>query len=390
MIIDCLSIRLVNTLVTIVLGLGLSLATAFSDAYAAEAEAWRLDISKAPFGMIDAQPISLYTLTNDNGVVIKVMSYGAAVTSIVTPDRHGNRSDIACGFDTLDGYFSEAYKANSPYFGCTVGRYASRIKDGRFSVDGKDYQLATNNAPNHLHGGIVGFDKLVWGEGGVEKADDYVALTLTLVSKDGDEAYPGTLEVSVEYRLDNDNALSIRYLAETDKTTPVSLTNHTYFNLNGFKDTVLDHVLQLSSDKYLEPDDTNVPVGQETSVAGTVCDFNQAKRIGGAFGELPMGFEHYYVFSKPVGTLAKVAQVDEPTTGRTLEVFSSEPGTLVYTGRYTSDDLRRESGDQYGQFRGFCIETSKYPNGPNIAGSPSSVLKPGEVYDDTTIYKMSW
>ncbi|MEM9079981.1 MAG: aldose epimerase family protein [Verrucomicrobiota bacterium] len=348
-----------------------------------------MSTSKASFGQVEGQDVDLYTLSNGNGVVVKITNYGGTVTSIVVPDKDGGSADVVCGFDTIEGYFSDDYKGNSPYFGCLVGRYAARIKDGKFSSGGGDFQVATNDGPNHLHGGIKGFDKCIWD---AEIADEEGAsvLKMSLVSPDGDEGYPGTLKVAVEYRLTSDNELRIRYQAETDKATPVSLTNHTYFNLSGFKDKVLDHVFQLSSDKYLEPDETNVPVGQETAVAGTVCDFNTPKRIGDCFEELPLGFEHYYVFSKDAAALEKVAELAEPTSGRKLEVYSSEPGTLFYTGRYTSDALKREDGTPFGQFRALCVETSKYPNGPNIDGAPRSVLEPGGSYDETTVYKFSW
>jgi aldose 1-epimerase len=237
---------------------------------------------------------------------------------------------------------------------------------------------------------VKGFDKRVWSVVDTSEEDSAVALTLSLTSKDGEESFPGTVKVNVEYRLTNENEIRIHYRAETDKTTPLSLTNHTYFNLNGFQDKILDHILQLSSDRYLVPDETNVPVGEEAAVAGTAADFNVPKRIGDAFAELPLGFEHFYAFRKPVGSLQKVAEVTEPTSGRTLEVVSTEPGTLFYTGRYTSDSLKRESGAPFGQFRAFCIETSKYPNGPNIDGAPKSVLRPGEKYHETTIYRLSW
>lgn len=347
-------------------------------------------IVRQPFGEVEGIAVELFTLENDNGVSLKITNYGGIVTSLVVPDADGAKSDIVCGFDTLAGYFSEEYKANSPYFGCLVGRYAARIKDGAFSVDGNDCQVATNDGPNHLHGGVKGFDKRVWNVGGITEDDNFVGLTLSLTSEDGEESYPGTVKVVVDYQLNNDNEFRIRYQAETDKATPLSLTNHTYFNLNGFQDKILDHVVQLSSDRFLLPDDTNVPIGEEANVAGTAADFNSPKRVGDAFGELPFGFEHYYVFSKPVGSLEKVAEVNEPTSGRKLEVFSTEPGTLLYTGRYTSDELMRESGAQFGQFRAFCLETSKYPNGPNIEGAPNSVLRPDENYDETTVYKLSW
>lgn len=347
-----------------------------------------MKIEEESFGEFNGDAVEQYTLDNGNGVVVKICTYGGTVTSITTPDKNGNVEDIVCGFDTLDGYFSDDYKGNSPYFGCLVGRYAARIKDGKFTTDGNEHQVATNDGPNHLHGGIVGYDKRIWSVDESNEEDDHVALVLSLKSTDGEESFPGNVDVTVEYKLTADNAFEISYSATTDKTTPLSLTNHTYFNLNGFRDTVLDHVVQLSSDRYLEPDETNVPVGVETSVAGTVCDFNSAKRIGDCFEELPMGFEHYYAFSKSPDAFEKVAEVTEPTSGRRLEVFSSEPGTLLYTGRYTSDDLKRESGAQFGQFRGFCLETSKYPNGPNING-PRSVLSPGDKYSEKTVYKFS-
>jgi aldose 1-epimerase len=348
-----------------------------------------MNATQEPFGQVDGCSVTLFTLENDNGMTVKISNYGGIVTSLIAPDRQGSRADLVCGFNTLEGYFGEDYQANAPYFGCLVGRYAARIKDGRFVLGGKTYELALNNAPNHLHGGVKGYDKCVW-DAELGANDEDCVLNLTLTSPDGDEGYPGTLRVHVEYRLNNANELRIRYRATTDKATPVSLTNHTYFNLSGFKNTILDHVLQLSSDRYLVPDDTNVPVGDEAMVVGTVCDFNQPRRIGGAFGELPMGFEHYYVFNKPAGELPKVATVSEPGSGRVLEVFSSEPGTLLYTGRYTSDVLKREDGTRFGQFRALCIETSKYPNGPNIDGAPKSVLEPGQEYDETTVYKLSW
>lgn len=349
-----------------------------------------MKISESPFGQLDGKPVRLFRLENDNGMIVKITNYGGTVTSLVVPDREGYSSDIVCGFDTLDGYFSDEYKANSPYFGCLVGRYAGRVKEGRFTVEGESYQVATNDGPNHIHGGVKGFDKWVWNVDGFEKDDGSATLSLSLTSEDGDEGYPGTLHVRVNYVLTNDNELKIHYFANTDKSTPLALTNHTYFNLNGFKGKVLDHEVQILSDRYLEPDETNVPMGEETPVVGTVCDFNTPKRVGDCFKELPMGFEHFYVYSKPVGTLGKAAQVFEPTSGRMLQVFSSEPGGLFYTGRYTSDELGREDGTPFGQFRGFCVETAKYPNGPNIEGAPDSILRPGESYDETTIYKLSW
>ncbi|MCB1122471.1 MAG: galactose mutarotase [Verrucomicrobiae bacterium] len=349
-----------------------------------------MQFSRALFGYMEDKPVDLHTLENDNGMVVKITNYGGTVTDIIVPDKYGNAGSIACGFNNLDGYFDEAYRANSPYFGCIVGRYAGRVKDGRFRIGGQTYQLATNDEPNHIHGGIRGFDKCLWNADPVESGEDFVALKLSLLSPEGDEGYPGNLNVEIEYILNNDNELRICYRALTDRATPLALTNHTYFNLNGFIGNVLDHEVQIFSDRYLEPDETNVPVGDETAVAGTVADFNKPKRVGDCFEELPMGFEHFYVYSKPLGKLDKVAVIREPVSGRTLEVSTSEPGGLFYTGRYTSDALCREDGTQFGQFRGFCVETAKYPNGPNIEGAPKSLLEPGQTYDETTVYKLNW
>lgn len=348
-----------------------------------------MKISQTAFGRVGGREVSLITLENDRGVTAKITNYGGIVTSLIVPDRTGRRADIVCGFDTLDGYFSASYRRNSPYFGCIVGRYAARIKDARFTLGGKVQQLAANDAPNHLHGGVAGFDKRIWDAAIADDLGDSV-LRLKLTSPDGDQGYPGTLQVAVEYRLNDRNELRIRYQAQTDRATPLSLTNHTYFNLNGFKDRILDHVLQLSSDRTLVPDETNVPVGGEAPVAGTVCDFNQAKRVGDAFAVLPMGFEHYYVFRPSADPLTKVAEIREETSGRRLEVLTTEPGGLFYTGRYTSDELRREDGTPYGQFRGFCLETSKYPNGPNLSGSPRSILSPENRYEETTVFRLGW
>jgi aldose 1-epimerase len=348
-----------------------------------------MKISKALFGQLEGRDVDLYTLENNNGVTVKITNYGGIVTSIVVPDRNGNRTDVACGFDTLDGYFSDAYKANSPYFGCIVGRYAARIKDGSFSVEGQQYQVATNDGPNHLHGGIVSFDKRVWDAESLKEEGSGI-VRLTLVSTDGDEGYPGTVQVTVEYRLTEDNELQIRYTANTDRTTPLSLTNHSYFNLNGFQSKILDHTAQISSDRCLVPDETNVPVGDEQQVAGTACDFTSPKRIGDAFEELPNGFEHYYVCDNPGKECVRVASFADDVSGRRLDIETTEPGMLFYTGFYTSDDLAREDGTRFGQFRAFCCETSKYPNGPNIPDAPRSLLESGQRYDETTKFRFVW
>jgi aldose 1-epimerase len=344
-----------------------------------------MSITKAPFGSVDGHDVDLFTLENDHGMVARITNYGGILTYLAVPDSHGGKANVTCGFDTLEGYFSDAYKANSPYFGCLVGRYAARVKDGKFKVDGDVVEVATNDGTNHIHGGIKGFDKCVWK---ADVEDD--GLKLSLSSPDGDEGYPGKLEITVVYRLTNDNKLEINYSATTDKTTPLSLTHHAYFNLGGFKDKILSHTAEIAADSFLVPDETNVPVGEMFDVAGSVWDYRTAKQIGDAFTEEAKGFEHYYVFNKPVGSLGKVAAFADAESGRRMEVHSSEPGMLFYTGFYTSDELKRESGDQYGQFRAFCCEAARYPNGPNIAGAPDCVLHPGETYQQQTAFKFSW
>lgn len=344
-----------------------------------------MSITKAPFGTVDGVAVDLFTLENKNGVVAKITNYGGTVTSLVVPDCRGGQDDIVCGFNNLDSYFAEAYKANSPYFGALVGRYAARIKDGKFTVDGVDYQVATNDGTNHIHGGIKGFDKCVWTAGICGES-----LKLSLTSPDGDEGYPGKLDVVVTYTLTDNNELAIAYEATTSKATPLSLTNHTYFNLGGFKDKILDHKAMIVSDKFLTVDETNVQSGEEFQVGGTVWDYNRPHPLGDVFVEKEMGFETYYVFSKPVGSFAKVAEFSDEVSGRKLEVSSSEPSMLMYTGFYTSDALKRESGEQFGQFKAFCCETSKYPNGPNIEGAPDCILQPGSTYKSKTVFKLSW
>ncbi|RMG04522.1 MAG: galactose mutarotase [Planctomycetota bacterium] len=348
-----------------------------------------MKLTQSDFGRVEGRSVSLFTLENDNGMTVKLTNYGGIVTSIVIPDARGERGDVVCGFDTLEGYFGDTYRENAPYFGCIVGRYAGRIKDGRFTLGGHTYQLATNDGSNHLHGGIVGFDKKVWDAEPVE-TEDAVAVRLSLVSPDGDEGYPGRVQVTVEYRLDNTNALSIRYTATTDKATPLSLTNHTYFNLNGFSENILDHTAQIHADIRMVPDETNVPVGETEQVAGTPRDLREPRKLRECFAGLPMGFEDFYIFREPAGTLRVVARFEEETSGRSLEVATTEPGMMFYTSHYMSDDLKREDGTRFGQYRAFCCETSKLLNGPNLPDGPHGVLEPGATYDETTVFRFAW
>ena len=345
-------------------------------------------LSISPFGNFNDQNVELFTLKNTSGMTVKITNYGATITSLQVPDKNGVSEDIVCGFDSLEGYFSEEYKNNSPYFGCTVGRYAARIKDGKFSLNDKDFQVACNDGPNHLHGGVEGFDKILWEAEPFTDQKTQVGVRLSLVSPENHEAYPGELKVSVTYTLTNENELKIDYEANCDADTPLSLTNHTYFNLGAFENQIIDHQVQIKSNSYLQPDESNVPCGKLSALC-EATNFLEAKTIGDSFAALPQGFEHYYIFEDTSSELKTVANFSHPGSGRKLEVQSTEPGMLFYTGYYTSDNLRRNDEVQFGQFRGFCCETSKYPNGPNIEGSPRSILKAGETYSETTQFKFS-
>lgn len=346
-----------------------------------------MKITAEKFGELDGKVVELYTLENGNGVTIKATTYGGTITSLQVPDKDGNIDDVVCGFDTLEGYFSSDYQQNSPYFGGIVGRYAARIKDAQFELNGRSYQLAANDGENHLHGGVLGFDKRIW-QATTSQSEQHVGLHLSLLSEDGDQGYPGQLQVEVDYILVADNALVINYRAECDQDSPVSLTNHSYFNLSGFKTDIMEHKLTLHSDSYLKPDASNVPVGEVAEVTAAE-DFREGKMIAEAFVDLPKGFEHYYLF-KPDNDLHHVASVYEPVSGRRMKVATTEPGGLFYTGYYTSDELKRESGAQFGQFRAMCFETSKYPNGCNIANAPRAILKAGEAYKEQTIFSFNW
>ncbi|AWB65077.1 galactose-1-epimerase [Saccharobesus litoralis] len=345
-----------------------------------------MKISTQAFGTFKNQDVSLFVLSNDNGVEIKLTNYGATMTSLVVPEGD-KQVNLVCGFDTLEGYFSEKYKANSPYFGCTVGRYAARIKDGKFTLDGVEYTLDTNDGPNHLHGGVEGFDKRLWQAETVENEQE-IGVAFTLVSEDGDQGYPGKVNVGVTYWLNNSNEIRIEFKADTNKATPLSLTNHTYFNLSGFKNNIKSHQLKLNASQYLAVDETNVQPGDRAPVENTVWDYRESKAISAVFAETDMGFEHFYVYDKPFGELADVAWINDPESGRSLTVATTEQAGLFYSGVYTSDELCRESGDQFGQFKGFCVEASRFPNGPNIEDSPASITTPSEGFTSTTVFKL--
>jgi aldose 1-epimerase len=318
---------------------------------------------------------------------VKITNYGATITAISVPNSKGEVENIACGFDKLDGYFSNEYVDNSPYFGGTIGRYCSQIKDAKFSLNGKEYQLSANCGNNNLHGGNVGFDKRIWNAEVIEGNQSSIKMTLT--SKDLEEGYPGNVAVSVLFTLTANNELKIEYKATPDQDTPLALTNHTYFNLNAFSSTVEDHIVQVNTSKKQVMDDTGAGTGEILNIEGEADDLRIGKKVGDVHTEINDGFEHFYIFDNANSDLQEVAFIKSKQSGRSLTVSSTEPCMLLYTGKYTSDDIKRENGEQYGKFRGFCCETHRYQNGPNIEDSPNTITKAGEEFKSTTIFKFS-
>jgi len=348
-----------------------------------------MNIEKQIFGSTKSgAPVDLYTLTNDNGVVVKVTNYGGIITSIVTPDRDGNVGEITLGLDTLEDYLGL-----HPFFGALVGRYANRIGRGKFTLDGVEYQLVMQDGKNHLHGGTVGFDKVVW-EAKSASVDDEVSLTLTYVSADGEEKYPGTLTSTVTYTLNNDNELGIDYQAATDKATVLNLTNHSYFNL-AQAETILDHVIMINSDSFTVVDEEVIPTGDIRSVEDTALDFRQATRIGDRIEsdeeqmQYAGGYDHNWVVKGEPGQMRLAARVTEPTTGRVLEVSTTQPGVQFYAGNMMPDEMTGRGGATYKWRSGLCLETQHYPDSPNQPDFPTTVLRPGEKYHEVTVFKFS-
>ncbi|HVV01313.1 MAG TPA: aldose epimerase family protein [Verrucomicrobiae bacterium] len=347
------------------------------------------EIRREPFGQTaDGTPVYLFTLRNPHGIEAKISNYGGILVSLKTPDRHGNLGDIVLGFDNLNDYIK-----SSPYFGALIGRYGNRIAKGKFTLDGKEYSLPINNGPNSLHGGLKGFDKVVW-EPKVLATPDGPGLELHYVSKDGEQGYPGAMDVTAVYRLGDDNTLHLEFTATTDKDTIVNLTQHSYFNLAGHG-TILNHIVMINADKFTPVDSTLIPTGELRPVAGTPFDFRQPTAIGARINEnneqlkFANGYDQNFVISKPMGKLGLDARVYEPTTGRVLEILSTEPGLQFYSGNFLDGTLTGKGGWVY-QFRdAFCMEPQHYPDSPNHPNFPSTELKPGQTYRNTIIYKFS-
>jgi len=346
-------------------------------------------IDESSFGTLPAgTAVTLYTLKNASGMEVKITNYGGIVTSLKTPDRNGTFEDVVLGYDSLSGYL----KAPS-FFGALVGRYGNRIAKGKFKLDGTTYSLAINNDKNHLHGGIKGFDKVVWNAAPSSAADS-ATLKLTYFSRDMEEGYPGNLKVTVVYTLTNDNELKISYEATTDKKTVVNLTNHSYFNLSGnTRRDILGHSLKLEATKFIPVDASLIPTGEIRPVKGTPFDFTSptvvGSRIDDSYEQLKVGkgYDHCYVFDKEPGAFAKVATVYDSISGRAMDVFTSEPGVQFYTGNFLDGSITGKHGTVYARRYGLCLETQHFPDSPNRPEFPSVVLNPGEVYKTRTTYQ---
>ena len=353
-----------------------------------------MNIKKSSFGQTkDGTPVQLFTLTNDNGLIAKVTNYGGIITELWVPDRDGKLADVVLGFDAIS-----EYEEKSPYFGCIVGRYANRIAAGKFTLDGVAYdKLAINNGPNHLHGGIKGFDKQVWDSKTFQTADT-VGLILSYLSKDGEEGYPGNLTVTVGYTLTNKNELFIDYGAITDKPTVINLTNHSYFNLAGHAagtDAALAHEMMINADAFTPVADANsIPTGEIRPVEGSPMDFTAptpiGDRIDGPCDQLKFGngYDHNWVLNKQEKGPSLAARVVEPTSGRVMEVLTSEPGVQFYSANFL-DGFTGKDGATYPARSAFCLETQHYPDSPNKPEFPTTTLRPGKTFGSTTIFKFS-
>jgi aldose 1-epimerase len=335
------------------------------------------------FGQIDNNNVTQYTLTNPAGMIVKIINYGGIITNIMVPDKNGNMGDVVLGYDSISGYRQEG----NPYFGCLVGRYANRIANARFTLDGKSYTLAANNDGNTLHGGTKGFDKAIWNA----SAEGNNSVKLIYDSKDGEEGYPGNVHAEVVYTITDNNELKIDYTATTDKPTPVNLTNHSYFNLSSGKSpTILDHEVTLNADKYTIVNKKLIPTGKHPDVKGTPMDFTSPKKVGKEIASVEGGYDHNYVLNKSGNGLSVAASVYDSVSGRIMEMSTTEPGVQFYSGNFLDGTLKNtKTGMTYGKHAGLCLEAQHFPDSPNQPSFPNTILKPGETYKQTTIYKFS-
>ncbi len=348
-------------------------------------------MDKTSFGKTtEGTEVSMYTLRNKNGMEARITNYGGIVVSLIVPDRAGKGADVVLGFDSLSSYIKD-----SPYFGALVGRYANRIGRGRFELNGAKYTLATNNGVNHLHGGLKGFDKVVWSVD-EQQSTPGKSLVLNYLSKDGEEGYPGNLSVKVVYSVTDSNELMIEYSAATDKPTVVNLTHHSYFNLAGAGNgDILGHELFIDADRFTPVDTGLIPTGELKSVKGTPMDFNVPTAIGARINEAydqlkdGGGYDHNWVLNKAANAFGLAARVYEKTSGRVMEVLTTEPGTQFYSGNFLNDALTGKGGKKYGHRFGFCLETQHFPDSPNKASFPSTTLNPGQTLTSKTVYRFS-
>ena len=348
-------------------------------------------ITKADFGTTaDGKTVELYTLKNDAGAEARIMTYGGIVQSLMVPDKYGKLGDVVLGYDNLQGYIDK-----TPYFGALIGRYGNRIGGAKFTLEGQTYTLATNNGANSLHGGVVGFDKVVWTARPMETTHG-PALILTYVSKDGEEGFPGNLEVTAIYTLTDKNALKLEFTAKTDKPTVVNLTHHSYFNLSGQGNgDILGHIVYINSDKTTPVDAGLITTGEFADVTGTPFDFRKPTTIGARINDPDKvlqygpGYDHNWVINKLFGQFGLQARVTEPASGRVMEVWSDEPGLQFYAGNFLDGTIKGKGGVAYQIHTGFCMEPQHYPDSPNKPNFPSVELKPGQTYHNTIVYKFS-
>lgn len=342
-----------------------------------------LSATRVTYGEAGGEPLEQITLENA-AVRVELINLGATITAIYAPDKAGVRKNIVAGFNDL-----QAYWENPAYFGSTVGRYANRIAGGKLTIDGVNYQLPVNNDSNHLHGGFEGFHKKVWQVIQCSQNEEQASITMSYTSPDGEEGYPGTLSVQVRYILDRHNRLTITYTANTDKATPVSLTNHSYFNLTGFENPlVTDHLLRINADNYTEKNSSNTPTGRLLPVTGTPLDFTHARPVGQSIGQLPadMGFDHNYMLRPYDAENIPAAELEDPESGRVLRVFTDQPGIQLYSANYWDGSITGAQGVPYLKHGAVALETQAFPDSPNHAQFPETILRPGETYRRKTIF----
>jgi aldose 1-epimerase len=340
-----------------------------------------IQINKSVFGTIDGKEVYLFQLEDPGKMIVRLTNYGGIVTSVIVPDRNGKMEDVVLGFDSLQDYLQ-----GHPYFGCITGRYANRIAGGKFSIDGKEFSISRNTGENTLHGGFAGFDKKLWDAREYRNGDE-AGIELTYQSPDGEEGFPGNLAVRVIYSLLPDQGLKIDYFATTDIPTPINLTHHGYFNLKGEGNgDIMDLVMMIDADKYTVVDESLMPTGELRNVTGTPFDFRKAKPIGQDFALVDGGYDHNFVLNNR-GQLIRVARVTDPGSGRFMDVLTTEPGMQFYAGNFLDGTLTGKSDKPYQQHYAFCLETQHFPDSPNIAAFPNTILRPGETYRHTTIYR---